>query len=132
MIWAKEVFSRARKINRIGLGEGDAEFAVGLVLAIGAAAIGGAGKAGKRGYWAIHGAQHGADVNQVGGFQELVAAIAAPAAGYIAGGLQHQQDLLKEFAGKFLLFAEFTDLQANAGLGAGEGYDSLESVAGAL
>lgn len=105
---------------------------MGLILAIGAAAIGGAGKAGKWRNWAIHGAQHGTDVNQVGGFQEFIAAIAAPAAGNVAGGFQHQQDLLEEFTREFFLFAEFTNLQANARFGAGEGHNSLERVSGTL
>ena len=105
---------------------------MGFVLTVRAAAIGRAGKAGKWGYWAIHRTQHGADVNQVGGFQEFIAAITAPAAGNITSGLQHQQDLFQKLAWKFLLLAEFTNLQADAWLGPGEGDDSLESVACAL
>src|SRR6185436_18253931 len=109
-----------------------AELAMGFIPAIRAAAIGGARKAGKRGYWAINSTQHGADIDEVSRLQEFIAAVTTPTAGDITGSLQHEEDLFQKFAWKFLLFAEFTNLQADAGFGAGEGYNSLKSIAGAL
>ena len=61
-----------------------------------------------------------------------VDAVAAAAAGDVAGGAQGGEDLLDELARQLLLLAEFADVEAAARRGAGQGHHGLEGVTGAL
>lgn len=123
---------QSRQITRIGFSEGDPKLAPGLLLAVIATPISGAGKAGQGGNWSIHSPQQWSDENQIRWFSQRVTAITPSATGDVARRLERKQNLFEKFAREFLAGAQLTDPQALSRLCSGKCSDGLECISRAL